>query len=935
VSQRLEFCLLGPLMVRRDGTTLPIQRGKQRAVLAALLLNAGRVVSVDEIAAILWGASPPPSAPVTIRNYVKRLRQVLGETGRVRLGTQRPGYRINLRPGELDVFQFEGLLAAARAAARSGSWPDAASQARQALTLWRGQPLADVGSEALALRELPRLAERRLQALEVRIDADLHLSRHADVIAELERLVADNPLREHLSALLMTALYRDGRQADAMAVYRRAHRMTVQELGSEPGPELQHLHQRILVADPALAEPERAAPPLPAQLPADVPRFIGRGAEIDRLRHVLQGEPGHGRIVAITGAGGLGKSALAVHVAHQIRNEFPDGQLFLELRGSHAQSLDGTDALARLLRHLGAADAATVRDQAELAAEYRTRIANRRLLIVLDDARDAAQVRPLLPGTPSCAVLVTSRNWLPDLQGSQLVVLEPLTEPEAAALFAEICGTDRVAAEPDATASVLAACAGLPLAVQIAASRLASRPGWDVATLADQLVDERQRLDGLRVGDLAVRTTFWISYSALLAAPGPDRGEAARAFRLLGLWPGADVSLPAAAALLGLPEGLAAGLLDKLVEIHLLLAPAPARYRFHDLIRVFAAERADADEAPASRQAAIRRLLLWYLHSADSAFSQLTRGVREHELKLVPAESAVVPLAFTGYNAAADWSDSERANLASAALLASRQSEHAICAQLATVAWPGYMRQPWEGWIDVLRAGIDSAASAEAHGDQAWLLNYLGIAWMFRGSNQQALACLEQALGLSQQARDKLCQAVITAHLAIACKELKQYDRALVYFEKAGLDLQLLGSRQAARIVMNLGMLYLEVGRPREGASRMEQALAAMRQLGDLSMESLAHSHLADAYRQLGCHDEALRAARTALQISQRVRDQYQESAALLMLGLVLAETGDTEQARTYLTKARTLAVRLGIPDAARAEAGLAVLGQAARSAGC
>lgn len=928
MAHRLEFCLLGPLLVRCDGTIVPIQQGKQRAVLAVLLLNAGRVVSVDEIAATLWGTSPPPSAPVTVRNYVKRLRQVLGDPGRSRLRTQRPGYQFSLSPDELDVFQFEDLLTTARAAARSQSWQDAVGQARQALSLWRGEPLADIGSEALTLQELPRLAELRLRALEVRIDAELHLTRHADVISELERLVADNPLREHLTALLMTALYRDGRQADAMAVYRRARRMTVDELGSEPGPELQHLHQRILVADPALAEPKRTVPASPAQLPADVPQFTGRATEIGRLRHVLQGESGHGRIAAITGTGGLGKSALAVHVAHQIRNEFPDGQLFLELQGSHDQSLDSTDALARLLRHLGVANAAAAKDQAELAAEYRTRIADLRLLIVLDDARDAAQVRPLLPGTPSCAVLVTSRSWLPDLQGCQLVVLEPLSEPEAAALFAGICGSDRTAAEPHATASVLAACAGLPLAVQIAASRLASRPGWDVATLADQLSDERQRLDELRVGDLAVRTTFWISYSALLASAGSAGEEAARAFRLLGLWPGADVSLPTAAALLGLSDRPAARLLDKLVEIHLLLAPAPGRYRFHDLIRVFAAERAEADETPASRLAAIRRVLLWYLHSADNAFTQLARGERERELRLVPVESQVVPLAFAGYDAAADWSDIERANLASAVLFASRQGEHAICIQLATVAWPDYMRQPWEGWIDVLRTGIDSAAAAEAHADQAWLLNYLGIVLMYRGSHQDALACLERALGLSQQARDRLCQAVITTHLAIACKELKQYDRALIFFEEAGHGLQLLGSRQAPRIAMNLGMLYLEVGRPREAASRMEQALAAMRRLGDLSLESLALSQLADAYRQLGRHDDALRAARTALQISQKVRDQYQESAALLTLGLTLAETGETEEARAYLTSAKTLALRLGIPEAAQAEESLAELGR-------
>jgi transcriptional regulator with XRE-family HTH domain/tetratricopeptide (TPR) repeat protein len=537
----------------------------------------------------------------------------------------------------------------------------------------------------------------------------------------------------------------------------------------------------------------------PAQLPAEIFEFTGRTAQIAWLIDTLagRGERGPVRVAAITGAGGMGKTALAVHAAHRLRGDFPDGQLFIELRGSLDHPLSSGDALARLLRHLGMADAALPNDEAELAAEYRSRVADRRMLIVLDDAHDATQVRPLLPGTASSSVLVTSRSWLPGFEGCRLLKLDALAEDEARALFASICGASRGGAEPAATGQVLAACAGLPLAVRIAGSRLAARPGWHISSFARRLDDESRRLDELQAGDLAIRVAFQVSYRALPS--GPSRADdTARAFRLLGLWPGPDISLQAAAGLLGLALKPAERALEQLVDVHLLEATGDGRYRFHDLIRMFAAERADRDELTESRDQAIRRLLTWYLHSANAARPTLSRGQTEPAFHLVPAEAGTVPLAFIDSESAADWTDRERANLAAAVHLASRLGMHRICAELASVTWPNFLRQTWDGWISVLHVGVDSAAQSGDDGARAWLLTYLGQALIIQGARQNAVSCLQAALTLSRRAGDALCEATALLNLGTAPRELEQYDQAIAYLEKTLPMRRALGSSTSA-----------------------------------------------------------------------------------------------------------------------------------------
>ncbi|HET7018737.1 MAG TPA: tetratricopeptide repeat protein [Streptosporangiaceae bacterium] len=687
-------------------------------------------------------------------------------------------------------------------------------------------------------------------------------------------------------------------------------------LARRPASEAEHAGPQTPEPQPTVMQPVEPSV-RPAQLPPDIAEFTGRAAQAEWLIKVLA-RPGPSlSVAAVTGAGGTGKSALAIHVAHRLSAAFPDGQLFVELQGSGEQPVSPDEALARLLRHLGVADSEIPADLAERTAEFRTRMADRSMLLVLDDARDAAHVRPLLPGSSECAVLVTSRGLLADLEGGRVLELGALTEVDALTLFTAICGPRRAAAEPGAVAAVLSVCGGLPLAIRIAASRLVSRPGWSVAALAWRLRDERRRLSELAVGDLAVRTSFQVSYATLAA------GDGGRAFRLLGLWPGADISLPAAAALLGLPAGSASEILERLVDIHLLETPAADRYRFHDLIAVFAAECAGLDEPLVSRQASVGRILRWYLHSADLALNELGLTNRVG-FTMVPAETHVLPLTFVSKDASAKWCENERDNVVSAVGLARRNAGPQICAQLAEVSFRFVQRSPWGGWIDVLEQGIDCADGLDDAAPRAWLRCFLGITKTLLGRHGEAIEHLEEALELSRMTGNRACEALAIGNLAVAYKELKRYDDAI-----ASLEQVLIIDPHAARpghVLVNLGMVYVEAGRLEEGTARLEDALKLLSSSADLQGESMCRSLLADAYRKLGRTGDAISSAERALEISQRVHHEYFEAAAWSMLGQVLADSGRTERARYCLDRALRLAERLGVPEAEQIAASLAAL---------
>jgi DNA-binding SARP family transcriptional activator len=681
MTPKLEFCLLGPLVVRRGGVVLPVPRGRQRAMLAVLLLNAGRVVSVGEMAETLWGPSPLPSAPVTVRNYVKRLRRVLGDADQARILTRSPGYVIRVDPGELDVARFEVLLEGARSAARAGSWAAAADQARAALALWRGEPLADVKSEALALREVPRLAELRLQAAELRIDAELRLGRQGVVIADLERMAAAHPLREHLHARLMLALYRDGRQAEALAAYQHARRVLVDELGAEPGAELRELHRQILTAGPVLAGPQSGQPPqggarpagarpgpvVPRELPGPVAQFMGRAAELANLAGMLERasvqRPGTLVISAITGMAGVGKTALALQWAHRMADRFPDGQLHVNLRGyDPGQPISAADALAGFLRSLGVAEPDIPAGTGERAARYRSLVAGRRMLIMIDNARDVEQVRPLLPGSPSCAAVVTSRDALAGLvarDGAARLELGLLPPAEAVGLLRALIG-ERVEAEPEATRTLAGYCARLPLALRVAAERAAAAPAISLADLTSELADQQERLDLLdAAGDqlTAVRAVFSWSVRHL-------DDEAARAFRLLGLHPGADFDAYAAAALTDTPLRQARWLLHRLARAHLIQAAGTGRYGLHDLLRAYAADQAAIRDSEQEQGMALTRLFDHYLATAAVAAGALFPA--DPDQPAVPQPAGLVP-PITSPATALAWLDAQGPTLVAAA----------------------------------------------------------------------------------------------------------------------------------------------------------------------------------------------------------------------------------------------------------------------------
>ncbi|MBB1262323.1 AfsR/SARP family transcriptional regulator, partial [Streptomyces alkaliterrae] len=614
----LRFAVLGPVRAWRGEEPLSTGSPQQKALLVALLLRGGHTATAQELVDALWGEEPPQQALAALRTYASRLRKVLGSQTLV---TESGGYMIDTAAPNtsLDLDEATRLAGEAEKFAASGDHGRARERYNDALALWDGEPLARVpGPYAEAQRA--RLEEWLLSLLEHRLDLDLQVGCHAEAVAELTALSAAYPLRERLRELLMLALYRSGRQAEALAVYADTRQLLAEELGVDPRPELAELQQRILRADESLnltldRLPAPATFVMPRQLPATVPDFTGRTTQVAELSEQLAtSERSVMAVSAVAGIGGVGKTTLAIHVAHAAKDRFPDGQLYADLRGTSTSPTEPGAVLAAFLRALGIADDAVPDGVEERAALYRSMLSGRRVLTLLDNARDAAQVRPLLPGTEGCAALITARTRMVDLAGAHLVDLDVMSPEEAMTLFTKIVGAERVGAEREAAMDVVAACGFLPLAIRIAAARLASRRTWTVSVLARKLGDERRRLDELQAGDQAVRATFELGYGQLDA-------EQARAFRLLGLAEGPDISLHAAAALLGLDADDTEDLLESLVDTSLLESAAPGRYRFHDLVRLYARDCALRDEHPPSeRESALSRLLDFYLATAREVY---------------------------------------------------------------------------------------------------------------------------------------------------------------------------------------------------------------------------------------------------------------------------------------------------------------------------
>lgn len=612
----IRFRVLGRVEIDggADGVTVPVGGTKQQLLLVTLLLNANRPVSHERLTEALWGGDPPRSAAANLHTYAARLRQVLGGTdsGTERLVTRPGQYLLQVEPGELDLHVFEDLAGQARAALARGEFLSAAHIAGQALALWRGPAADRVPRVPVLAAQLETLDEQRLALLEDQIDARLALGGHAAVVVQLRELVAEHPLRERAWGQLMLALYRGGDTAAALAAFHMARAALCDHLGIEPGAELTELQRAILNRDPSLGSSPQSSPAVevvrrsvpdatgwprepPRQLPRDV-ALVGRQVERRELLGLLAAD-GWGVVAAIHGPGGVGKTALAISAAHVLARRFPDGQLYVDLQRAcpGLPLLDPAAVLARVLRALGVPAAEVPHALPDAAATFRSLVAGRRILVVLDHAADAAQVQPLLPAGAGCATIVTSRSMLPTLEGATHLGLEVLPLPEAVDLLGQHAGAARVVAEPDAAAEVARLCDRLPLAVRIAGARLASRPHWRIASLAARLADERLRLDELAVGELSVRASLWMSYCPLRTSTDPADQLAERSFRLAGLLGAPELSPPVIGRLLGVADRAADEALDRLADRRLIEPVVHGRYRLRGLPRLFAIEQAAQD----------------------------------------------------------------------------------------------------------------------------------------------------------------------------------------------------------------------------------------------------------------------------------------------------------------------------------------------------
>ncbi|MFC6085193.1 AfsR/SARP family transcriptional regulator [Sphaerisporangium aureirubrum] len=1004
----LRFAVLGPVQAWRDGMELELGTPLQRSILAMLLLREGRAVTPVEMIDAVWGQDAPPRALGALRTYVSRLRAVLepGRSPRTRpelLTSVGRGYALRLPQGVLDLAVFERRVTTAETERRAGDPSGAAETLREALTLWSGEPLAGAVGPYIE-NQRGRLIERRIGVVETLMELDLNLGRHADVIPELIALTAEHPLRERLRGQLMLAYYRCGRQADALTVFSETRRALVEELGIDPGPELAALQQRVLSADPALgwAAPPRphapprddkgkdakerqrgtgrpqggpasaardaAAPgheddehdhmqelPRPAQLPAAVSDFTGRKEAVNRLRTLLTSATGSEGVpvVAVSGIGGVGKTALAVHVAHSLHDVFPDGQLYADLRGYTEEPTAPESVLAAFLRALGLPVDVIPDGLAERAALFRSLLAERSMLVLLDNARDTAQVAHLLPGTAGCAAVITSRVKLADLPSARLLDLEVMEPEEALGLFSAVAGPERVSVERAAAMDVVAICGFLPLAVRIVAARLAARPSWTVASLVPRLTDEHRRLDEMRIGNLTVEATFALGYNHL--EPGQ-----ARAFRLLSLPNGPDISVLAAAGVLTLSPMETEDMLESLVDVSLLEAPARGRYRFHDLLKLFARRQAETTEDPAAGALALRRLLGFYLASAQAAHRLAYEG------SVIADHLVAVPGTGRGFSGAAEaiaWLTVEAETLFAAIgqTAESGPTPEALlpAADLLLAMEPllesgAYVRE------FAARTGAVLAA-AQLIGDRAGELRcryVLGRVLFGANRLSDAEEQFRAALELATATGDRIVTGEILNGLAVVSGRARRHEDALAWFDAAlrayreigavagealvasysARDHLLLGDAEAAiaaaerglalftelgsgagmaRARYHLGIVLTRVGRLTEAVVHHAECLDFFRAGGQKVWEQRVCCRLAETFIAAERFRDAVRHAEQALTLSREIGHPYGEALSLTVLGRALAGTGSVRRSGDCLRRALDIFTRLGSPEAA------------------
>ncbi|WAP55145.1 AfsR/SARP family transcriptional regulator [Streptomyces sp. S465] len=932
-----------------DGTQLPLGGPVHERVLVALLLSPNRVLPVSRLVEAVWDEDPPATASHQVRKAVAALRRRI-PAGHELILTDGPGYRAVVAPERLDLSMFTEGLRRAQQEAAEGRTRAAVDTLSTALALWRGPVLAGAGGAVIAAASAA-LEERHLAATEQYYELRLSLGESGELVGDLRDLIGSHPFQETLRGLLMLALYRSGRQAEALAEFDSVRKMLSVELGIDPSERLTALHEAILRNSPELAAPSRPAPvppataaaatptghsppplsaPLPTPpppaptgphcctLPYDLPDFTGRDRE---LRYLLEGSwgpdgqggpgprPGRGpRIVAIDGMGGTGKTSLAVRVAHQLADYWPDAHLYVDLRGftPGEPPLQPGAVAEAMLRTLDVPGERIPEDEAGRLALWRTTAAQHRLVLLLDNAVDSAQVRPLLPGTSDALVLITSRSRLVELDGAQWISLGMMPPQDSTALVARMLGEERMAAEPVAVAELAELCGHLPLALRIAAARLRNRPRWTVRHLVDRLRDETRRLDELRSGERGVTATLTLSYEGLAPAHRT-------AFRLLGRHPGADVDPYSAGALLGTDPSRAEEVLEHLLDTHLMQQHETGRYAFHDLVRSFAQwltkqegqeENTANETADATADAtATQRLLDYYLAATEAACDIVFPG--RAPLSAGPdgpvlRPAAVVP-PLQNIARAREWLDREKDSLLAAVTLADRQGLYRHAAELArNVVFQLDSRGRYEEFRQVAGVAVTASRALEDRSLLALSLSNLAVADWKLGRFPEGLTAAEESLGLSVSLGDRRGEAKSTGMLGLLLATVGRFDEALPHLmQSISLKRELGAPRAEAESLTNLSSLFEHLGRYREAADAARRAVELNQRIGARDNEMVALTDLALALIGLGADEEARACLDRALEMSD-------DSDSLGDVALVLALSAKVR---------RRLGMPAGTPD--------------------
>lgn len=939
----IDCYVLGPLEVHRTSQPVALNALMLRRLLALLLQPSGHAVTADRLIEDLWNETPPHGARKTLHVYVRRLRQALG---RDRIHHGPAGYALVVSPGQIDAIRFDDLITTGIDARTAGEFETADSRFKRALALWRGEPYTGLALPALA-SEVQRLTERWLLAQEEYAEVQLELGRHGELGPALAGWCTANPYRERLTACRMLALYRSGQPIKALEVYRECAALLAEELGVEPGQTLSQLHQAILREDPiisglslgtAAANPASTASPAstanpastatgampaPRQLPADTPAFTGRRAALQELNTAQFQSLTAPAIIAISGTAGVGKTALAIHWAHQMIDRFPDGQLYVNLNGFSGDSseVSPSAAIRRFIEALGVSPERIPPDPDAQAALYRSLLAGKRTLILLDNARDTSQVRPLLPGTPTAVVVITSRDQMAPLiaiDGAHPLPLDILTHPEARALLVRRLGEHRVASEAAASWEIISACARLPLALNIAAAR-AQLSHSSLAALAAELRAADRGLDPFDLGETSAGVRSVLSWSyALLTEP------AARLFRLLGLHPGPDISPEAAASLAGMSVSTTVGLLTELTRANLLAEHVAGRYAFHDLLRGLAVESAVRHDDEQSRRTSLAAAYDYYAHSADAADRLLNPQRDPMPLPLAQSAEGAIRKRFEDRDEAAAWFSAERAVLLAAVSHAVETGHDPHAWQLAwSLDTMLYRQGHWHDLVSVWTTGIEAAVRLNHRPAQGAAHRLLAYAYVQLGHYPEAHRHFHEALSLHASSADLAGQVMAHHGLGYLFGRQQQFAKAIEHTEQA-LALSRVAChcpRRQANALNSAGWYHAQLGNNDQAIIRCERALALFQEHGDDEGQAAAWDSLGYIHHRCGRHPEAVNCYRRALALFREIGDHYVVANVLVHLGDVHLDAGESASARAAWQQALDILTMLDHPSAREVEA--------------